>query len=292
MASKVTIPAKDINNFGERLRALLKDNHLTQQQLADSIGVSLNAVNDWINEKSQPKRFIQLFGMLKFFYERVSGFSPLQLFCSNDNCPEDPLQVDIGKGLEQSVRAKLEQEYKDKLERTLQEETTKIEERYYREIQKVKEKYESHQIDELIEENKRLKRGLQPVKCGRQDYTQYKERLDKSYKKLKQEFEEYKEAYNALSLANLTDEELENLSKTLAYGNVLGFAQMRLKKACCDKEFLNLLSEVFNKALYAYERGVPNFEELGKKLYDIIDRTISDDLIRKTRAYRGGRRFI
>lgn len=40
--------------FGEKIKKLRNDNHLTQQQLADQINVTRQAVSSWENEKSFP----------------------------------------------------------------------------------------------------------------------------------------------------------------------------------------------------------------------------------------------
>ena len=40
--------------FGNRLKELLKENHLSQAALATGIGVSQRAVSKWINNQSEP----------------------------------------------------------------------------------------------------------------------------------------------------------------------------------------------------------------------------------------------
>lgn len=40
--------------FGNRLKELMKENSLTQQALADSLGVSQRAVSKWVNNQAEP----------------------------------------------------------------------------------------------------------------------------------------------------------------------------------------------------------------------------------------------
>lgn len=40
--------------FGNRLKELLKENGISQQTLAQSIGVSQRAVSKWINNQAEP----------------------------------------------------------------------------------------------------------------------------------------------------------------------------------------------------------------------------------------------
>lgn len=272
MNTSKTIPNNYMNSFSAQLRKLLKDNHLTQQQLADSMGVSLNAVNDWINKKSQPKWLLQMFGTMQFFYENVEGFNPLQLFYAEDQDSEDTLQTAIEKNLEQVARAKAEKEYKVKLEEQVRE----IERQAKNEIDKVKAKYKVYQIDTLLEEKRKLEQQVKGTK-GRQDYTQFKEKLEKKYKKLQKEFEEYKEAYNGLSLAELSDEEFALVSDSLKYKYAKSYGRMRMKKVLTDAEFFRLLKKVFDNILF--HNPQLTFEEIGKDFYRIVRNTVSYGLI-------------
>lgn len=279
MNTSKTMQSHYINSFSTQLRKLLKDNHLTQQQLADSVGVSLNAVNDWINEKSQPKWLLQMFGTMQFFYENVVGFNPLQLFYMEDHDSEDILQTTIEKNLEQEARAKVEEEYKVKLEKRVSE----IRQRAKEEIDRVKAKYKVYQIDTLLEEKKQLleetRKLEQQVKGtkGRQDYTQFKEKLEKKYKELEREFEGYKEAYNGLSLAELSDEEFMVVSDSLKYKNAPSYGKMRMKKVLTNPEFFRLLKKVFDNILF--NNPQLTFEEIGKDFYRIVRNTVSYGLI-------------
>ncbi len=268
---KTKIPSNYINSFSEQLRKLLKENHLTQQQLADSVGVTLNAVNDWINNNSQPKWLLQLFGTMKFFYENVDGFSPIQLFYLDGNYPTDPLQSAIEKGLEQNVRAKVEQEYRVKLEETLKKEVMRIETQANAEIRKAKDKYKTYDIDRLLEENKRLEKGLRPVGFGREDYTQYKEKLEKKYNKLKQEFEEYKETYNGLALAELNDDELDQISRAVTYKSKSD-GPKRMKNLLKNSDFLRLLYDTMNCLLY--EEPALTYSEVGERLCKSLEKIV------------------
>lgn len=42
------------NMFGERLKELAIERNLTQQQIADMLGVSQKAVSKWVNNKAEP----------------------------------------------------------------------------------------------------------------------------------------------------------------------------------------------------------------------------------------------
>ena len=44
--------------FGERLRRLIKQQGLTQEQLADALDISRNTVWRWINDKATPESYI------------------------------------------------------------------------------------------------------------------------------------------------------------------------------------------------------------------------------------------
>lgn len=42
--------------LGQKLKALLKDNHMTQEDLAEKLDVSRQAVGKWVNDKGIPFR--------------------------------------------------------------------------------------------------------------------------------------------------------------------------------------------------------------------------------------------
>ena len=259
-----------LNAFSTQIRQILKDNKLTQKQLAKAIGVTPNAVNEWINEKSQPKWLLQMFGTIKFFYENVEGFNPMQLFIIED--------FDLSKNGYDPLRIPVENKIKE-IEQNCNKEIERIKRQAQYEIQQVKDKYNGNKIDELTKQVKELQQQVNSLlnrpNRGRQDYQQFKDKLNEKYEKLQNEYKDYKEAYNGLLYLDLTEQEFEDLSKSLTVKSSFGDGKRRMKKLLNNPDFHKLLRKAFYKCLpemasKTEQLTQQDYEDLGRKLVELI----------------------
>lgn len=211
-----------------------------------------------------------MFGTIKFFYENVEGFNPMQLFIIED--------FDLSKNGYNPLRIPVENKIKE-IEQNCDKEIEGIKRQAQYEIQQVKDKYNGNKLDELTKQVKDLQQQVDSLKnrpnIGRQDYQQFKDKLNKKYDKLKNEYEDYKEIYKDFLLADLTEQEIETLSKSLTVKSSIGDGKKRIKKLLNNPEFYKLIRKTFEKCLFEAASKTEQitqqfYEEIGEKLVDII----------------------
>lgn len=100
--------------FAERLKQLRKENHFTQQQIADKIGVNQGSYANWENGKREPElsTVVELAGMFNCTIDYLLGTKDVNIleFDENDLKKMEPDEIsefkeDLDKNLEQIKKA-------------------------------------------------------------------------------------------------------------------------------------------------------------------------------------------